>query len=69
VQRPDEYSPPNCFRKKLEAVKSYSLFIFVRGSVCARRTGQRLSGADSSENCGLEFAMLEIKKAAEKLPQ
>jgi hypothetical protein len=26
-------------------------------------------GADDDENCGLDFAMQEIKKAAEKLPQ
>jgi hypothetical protein len=28
-----------------------------------------LCWADSGENCGLEFAITEIKKAAEKLPQ
>jgi len=33
------------------------------------RTGQPRARADSGENCGLEFAITEIKKAAEKLPQ
>jgi hypothetical protein len=32
------------------------------------RTGQAAGEADNDENCELEFAMPEIKKAAEKLP-